>query len=333
MKRSSANILCEDPAKAAAFYERLLGMTRRFDFGWFVLLTHADMADLEFGLLDRGHETVPRDLATAPAGVIVSFVVADVEPYFEDARAVGADIVQEPTDLFYGQRRMLLRDPEGTVVDISSPTALHLPEASLERAVGPLEDDASLNGLDWLVGHGRDALLDPGGSNAPRLGVHRGSDSPGGEAYPSPASPQPTPETIPRDRTPIDVPRPWFSRTRLPIPGLFLVSDSENDGRISVDAVARDVTAVAVWNEPVAESCIHVLDRSPDAGFILEDVHTAADRVNGCRGGARVLGTEETIEAVDVAQRGGRPDEAGQGIELPVSSAMSLGQLGILAGL
>lgn len=123
MQRTFTNILCENPARTAEFYERLLGMKRHADFGWFIILAHENMPGLEFGLLDRNHETVPNDLAAAPTGVIVTFVVEDVEPYFVTARDMGAKIVQEPTDLFYGQRRLLLRDPEGTVIDVSSPTA------------------------------------------------------------------------------------------------------------------------------------------------------------------------------------------------------------------
>ena len=29
-------------------------------------------------------------------------------------------VVEEPVDLFYGQRRMILTDPDGTMVDVSS---------------------------------------------------------------------------------------------------------------------------------------------------------------------------------------------------------------------
>ena len=122
VQRTFTNLLCSDPGRTASFYERLLGMRRHADFGWFVILTHDDMPSLEFGLLDRTHETVPSEVAAAPAGVIVTFVVEDVHAVHEQARTMDAEIVREPTDLFYGQRRMLLRDPEGTVVDVSSPT-------------------------------------------------------------------------------------------------------------------------------------------------------------------------------------------------------------------
>ena len=51
----------------------------------------------------------------------MTFVVDDVEAMYRQATAINAEIIQEPTDLPYGQRRLMLRDPAGTAVDISSP--------------------------------------------------------------------------------------------------------------------------------------------------------------------------------------------------------------------
>ena len=123
MQRAFTNILCADPAQTAAFYEALLGMTRRADFGWFIILTHPDMPGLEYGLLDRVHEIVPAGAGEQPSGVMVTFVVEDVQAFFERATLMGAEIVERPTDMVYGQRRMVLRDPAGTLVDISAPIA------------------------------------------------------------------------------------------------------------------------------------------------------------------------------------------------------------------
>jgi uncharacterized glyoxalase superfamily protein PhnB len=39
------------------------------------------------------------------------------------ALAAKASIIEPPTDMPYGQRRMPVRDPDGTVLDISAPTA------------------------------------------------------------------------------------------------------------------------------------------------------------------------------------------------------------------
>lgn len=123
MRRVMTNLLVSDVERAARFYEDLLGLSRTGDFGWFVVLGHADIAGLELGLLDRGHDIVPPDLRRAPAGVILTFVVDDVDDMHDRARRMGVDILEPPGDLFYGQRRLLLRDPEGVVIDISSPVA------------------------------------------------------------------------------------------------------------------------------------------------------------------------------------------------------------------
>lgn len=123
MNRSFTNILCNNTEATARFYEALLGMKRHFDSDWFIILTHENIAGLEFGLLDKTHETVPEDIRSAPAGVIVTFVVEDCDQTYAKATELQADIIEPPTDMFYGQRRMLIRDPEGTVLDISAPTA------------------------------------------------------------------------------------------------------------------------------------------------------------------------------------------------------------------
>ncbi|MEM8575031.1 MAG: VOC family protein [Pseudomonadota bacterium] len=123
MKRAFANILSDNVDETANFYQDLLGMTRHFDFGWFVILTHPQLPTLEFGILDRSNEIVPPECATPPGGVIVTFVVDDVDVCHGRAKGMQAQILEPPTDMPYGQRRMLIRDPEGTVVDVSSPTA------------------------------------------------------------------------------------------------------------------------------------------------------------------------------------------------------------------
>ena len=48
-------------------------------------------------------------------------MVDDVAPIYEAAKALGCDILQAPEATFYGQMRMLLVAPEGTVCDVSAP--------------------------------------------------------------------------------------------------------------------------------------------------------------------------------------------------------------------
>lgn len=100
-------------------------MTRHFDSDWFVILVHDEMSNLELGVLQREHEIVPSSARSEPAGIIVTFVVDDCDEVHRRAIELKAEIMEEPADMVYGQRRMLLGDPDGTVVDVSSPIAAH----------------------------------------------------------------------------------------------------------------------------------------------------------------------------------------------------------------
>ncbi len=96
-------------------------MKRTGDFGWFIVLSHDDMSGFEMGVLAQDHETVPSGVSGHPAGAMLTFVVNDVEATYRKATAMKAEIIQVPIDLPYGQRRLMLRDPAGTAVDVSSP--------------------------------------------------------------------------------------------------------------------------------------------------------------------------------------------------------------------
>jgi predicted enzyme related to lactoylglutathione lyase len=81
------------------------------------------MPNFELGLLDRNHETVSQDVGEASSGVMLTFVVKDVEEVHSQAKQADATVLEPARDMPYGQRRMLLRDPTATLVDVSSPTA------------------------------------------------------------------------------------------------------------------------------------------------------------------------------------------------------------------
>ena len=121
MQRCFANILTEEVAVTAGFYQELLGFTPRFASDWFVNLPDPDNPALELGILLQTSDTVPARAQRAPAGVMLTFVVDDCDAVYERALALKANVVEAPRDMPYGQRRMILRDPAGTFVDISSP--------------------------------------------------------------------------------------------------------------------------------------------------------------------------------------------------------------------
>ena len=130
--RAFANVLTDDVASTRDFYVELLGLHVAFDSDWFVNLTAAaggpgsESATPagELGIWRRDHELIPDEFRREPGGTVLSFVVDDVDAVHAEARRRGVVIVAGPRDLFYGQRQLLLSDPNGALVDVSSPIAM-----------------------------------------------------------------------------------------------------------------------------------------------------------------------------------------------------------------
>ena len=123
MDRLFTSVLADDVEATAGFYVSLFGMQKHFESDWFVILVHADKPGIEFGVLASDSDVVPVSERTAPAGMMVTFVVDDCDAHFATATALGAAVVEPPTVMPYGQKRALVRDPAGTLLDISSPVS------------------------------------------------------------------------------------------------------------------------------------------------------------------------------------------------------------------
>ncbi|MEL7269280.1 MAG: VOC family protein [Bacteroidota bacterium] len=120
INRSMTNICSDNLKKSKTFYTTLFDFDIAFDSDWFVQLVSQEN-QLELGLVDRKHEIVPEAFQQMPAGFYITFVVEDVSPIFEKAKEFSFSVIQAPHDTFYGQRRLLLKDPDGTLVDVSAP--------------------------------------------------------------------------------------------------------------------------------------------------------------------------------------------------------------------
>ena len=116
-------LFTDDLERSRDWYVDRLGYKVDFDSDWFVQLRSPKNEAVELGLLKRGHELVPESYRAATAGVMLTVVVDDVEVVHRRAVDRGDRIVEEPRDLFYGQRRMLVLDPGGMLVDVSSECA------------------------------------------------------------------------------------------------------------------------------------------------------------------------------------------------------------------
>ncbi len=119
-QRSFYSVFSTDLSRAKDWYVSLFDYRIEFESDWFVHLQDADNPSIEVGLIKRTHEVVPAQFRANPAGGMLTLVVDDVDELHNRAIASGAEVIEEPRDLFYGQRRLLLIDPDGLLVDVSS---------------------------------------------------------------------------------------------------------------------------------------------------------------------------------------------------------------------
>ncbi len=119
--RILTNICSNDLPESKAFYVELLGLKVKYDSDWYIQLCSPEDSEIEYGIIQRNHELVPADYQSLPTGMYVTFVVSDVDVIYKKALNMGISILQQPRNEFYGQRRFLIKDPNGCLVDICSP--------------------------------------------------------------------------------------------------------------------------------------------------------------------------------------------------------------------
>lgn len=115
------NICSDNLCDSTRFYVELLGFKVKYDSEWYVQLCSPEDSEIEYGIIQRDHELVPKEYQQSPNGMYVTFVVPDVDSVYKKAIELALPIIQEPRNEFYGQRRFLTKDPSGCLIDISSP--------------------------------------------------------------------------------------------------------------------------------------------------------------------------------------------------------------------
>ena len=118
IERLLTNVCSNNLEESKSFYLSLFNFEVSYDSDWFV---HLVANGHELGIILPTNEIVPQQAKGNSAGVYLTFVVADVDELFTKIKPLNYDIIQNPTDTPYGQKRMVLLAPEGTVCDISSP--------------------------------------------------------------------------------------------------------------------------------------------------------------------------------------------------------------------
>jgi catechol 2,3-dioxygenase-like lactoylglutathione lyase family enzyme len=127
---STCFVQVHDPDQALAFYRDTLGLELRNDvanegFRW---VTVGAAAQPGVGIVLTNYlNGSPADgdavAALVAKGALngVHFRSDDLDATFEKVRNSGGEIVQEPTDQFWGTRDFAVRDPSGNLVRIDQP--------------------------------------------------------------------------------------------------------------------------------------------------------------------------------------------------------------------
>lgn len=116
----SVRIISEDVARLVAFYEQLTAVPARWASEEFAEFVTAN------GTLAIGSSSAlrqfngPIGMAAANRSVILEFLVDDVDREFTRLGTT-TEIVQEPTTMPWGNRSLLVRDPDGNLVNLFTP--------------------------------------------------------------------------------------------------------------------------------------------------------------------------------------------------------------------
>lgn len=119
VNRLLTNLCADNLEESKVFYTSLFDFAVNYDSDWFVhLITEGQ--ELEIGIMQVNHELVPEAYRGKPTGMYLTLVVDDVMTIYENAKKLGYNVLKEPELTFYGQKRLLLADPGGVLVDVSS---------------------------------------------------------------------------------------------------------------------------------------------------------------------------------------------------------------------
>ncbi|PWK63974.1 glyoxalase/bleomycin resistance protein/dioxygenase superfamily protein [Streptomyces sp. CG 926] len=133
MQFVSTRVITGDVARLVDFYERATAVSATW--------ANEDFAELRTGsatLAIGSTRTVPLFApgSARPAdnhSVILEFLVDDVDGVYENLSGFVEDFVNEPTTMPWGNRTLLLRDPDGNLVNFFTPVT----PAAIARSARP----------------------------------------------------------------------------------------------------------------------------------------------------------------------------------------------------
>jgi catechol 2,3-dioxygenase-like lactoylglutathione lyase family enzyme len=127
---STCFVLVHDPDLALSFYRDTLGLEVRNDvakgdFRWITVggTSQPGVAIVLTNYLNGSPADNDALAALLAKGALngVNFRADDLDAAFDKVRSAGAEIVQEPTEQFWGARDFAVRDPSGNMVRVEQP--------------------------------------------------------------------------------------------------------------------------------------------------------------------------------------------------------------------
>lgn len=120
MDFASVRMITDDPESMVRFYEQVTGVSAVWPAPVFAEV-HLPSCTLAFGHTQTAqlfnNSARPADNHTA----IIEFLVDDVDQEYERLKGFVSEWVQEPTTMPWGNRSIVLRDPDGNLVNLFTP--------------------------------------------------------------------------------------------------------------------------------------------------------------------------------------------------------------------
>ena len=128
MKLGYTMVYVKDVPRSVAFYEDAFGLRRRFvhEAGLYAEMDTGSTI-LAFAANGLAKSNVPGGFRennphSLPAGFELAFVTDNVHAAYEQALAAGAFAVSAPTDKSWGQTVALVRDKDGILIELCTPS-------------------------------------------------------------------------------------------------------------------------------------------------------------------------------------------------------------------
>jgi uncharacterized glyoxalase superfamily protein PhnB len=105
--------------QSAAFFQRCFGLRPLFEASWVVMLARQDSETIALGLMASDHPSRPPGPEVfGGLGAIFTVQVDDAAALHARLASEGEAIHHPLADCAWGQRRFMLRDPSGILVDV-----------------------------------------------------------------------------------------------------------------------------------------------------------------------------------------------------------------------